>query len=148
MITGSPSLPFSFFPPRQLFACLFLSRLPHYLRAWKRLTLRRRRISVWQFLQVKLCLFNLNLSMKPMKKFFVYECKLVLALLYLTDTFINKLTEWFQIQKEVTTPFEGMFPQGLSKCLQKFFHFLSVRKRDDRSVICSPKLESLAAINE
>ena len=31
------SLPFSFFPPRQLFACLFLSRLPHYLRAWNRL---------------------------------------------------------------------------------------------------------------
>ena len=31
------SLPFSFFPPRQLFACLFLSRLPHYSRAWNRL---------------------------------------------------------------------------------------------------------------
>ena len=28
---------FSFFPPLQLFACLFLSRLPHHLRAWNRL---------------------------------------------------------------------------------------------------------------
>ena len=37
MITGSLSLPFSFFPPRQLFACLFLSHLPYYLRAWNRL---------------------------------------------------------------------------------------------------------------
>ena len=33
----SLSLPFSFFPPRQLFANLFLSRLPNYLRAWNRL---------------------------------------------------------------------------------------------------------------
>ena len=32
------SLPsFSSFLPRQLFACLLLSRLPHYLRAWNRL---------------------------------------------------------------------------------------------------------------
>ena len=30
-------LPFSFFPPRQLFACLSLSRLPHYLRGWNTL---------------------------------------------------------------------------------------------------------------
>ena len=37
MITGSLSLPFSFFPPHQLFACLFLLRLPHYLRVWNRL---------------------------------------------------------------------------------------------------------------
>ena len=37
MITGSLSLPFSFFPPRQIFACLFLSHLPYYLRAWNRL---------------------------------------------------------------------------------------------------------------
>lgn len=32
-------LPFSFFPPCQLFACLSLSRLPHYLRALNRLFL-------------------------------------------------------------------------------------------------------------
>ena len=33
MITDSPS----FFPPRQIFACPLLSRLPHYLRARNRL---------------------------------------------------------------------------------------------------------------
>ena len=62
--------------------------------------------SVWTCLQVKLCLFDLNLSMKPVKKFFfVYECKLILslALLHLAYKFINKLnfiffTEWFLIQ--------------------------------------------------
>ena len=36
-------------------------------------------------------LFDLNLSIKPVKKFFVYKCKLSLslALLYLGDLFIN-----------------------------------------------------------
>ena len=34
---GEQGLPFPFFPPRQLFACLLLSLLPHYLRAWNRL---------------------------------------------------------------------------------------------------------------
>ena len=29
---------FSFFPPRQPFACFLLSRLPSYLRAWNRLS--------------------------------------------------------------------------------------------------------------
>ena len=39
------------------------------------------------------CVFDLNLSIKPVKKFFVYKCKLSLslALLYLVDLFINKL---------------------------------------------------------
>ena len=37
MMTSSLSLPFSLFPARQLFACLSLSRLPHYRRAWNRL---------------------------------------------------------------------------------------------------------------
>ena len=38
------------------------------------------------------CLFDLNLSIKPVKKFFVYKCKLSLslALLFLVDLFINK----------------------------------------------------------
>ena len=47
--------------------------------------------------QVKLCLFDLNLSIKPVKKFFVYKCKLSLslALLYLVDLFINKLKTKF-----------------------------------------------------
>ena len=51
--------------------------------------------------------FDLNLSIKPVKKFFVYKCKLSLrlTLLYLVHLLINKLktkfnniyffTEWF-----------------------------------------------------
>ena len=74
--------------------------------------------------------------MKPEKKFFAYKCKISLALRYLTDMFINKLKtkfnsflffiEWFQIQKEFTTPFEEISPQELNKCLQKFY--LSAKK--------------------
>ena len=44
------------------------------------------------------CLFHLNLSIKPVKKFFVYKCKLSLSLaglLYLVDLFINKLKTTF-----------------------------------------------------
>ena len=41
--------------------------------------------------QVKLCLFDLKLSMKMVKRFFVYKCKFNLALLYLADMFVNKL---------------------------------------------------------
>ena len=50
-----------------------------------------------EVLTVKLCLFYLNLSIKPVKKFFVYKCKLSLslALLYLLDLFINKLKTKF-----------------------------------------------------
>ena len=38
---GEKGRPFSFFPPRQRFVCLSLSRLPHYLRAWNRLLLAK-----------------------------------------------------------------------------------------------------------
>ena len=43
------------------------------------------------------CLFDLNLSIKPVKKFFIYKCKLSLSLglLYLVDLFINKLKTTF-----------------------------------------------------
>ena len=41
--------------------------------------------------QVKLCLFDLKLTMKVVKRFFVYKCKFSLALLHLADMFINKL---------------------------------------------------------
>ena len=46
---------------------------------------------------IKLCLFDLNLSIKSVKKFFVYKCKLSLslALLYFVDLFINKLKTKF-----------------------------------------------------
>ena len=41
--------------------------------------------------------FDTNLSIKPVKKFFVYKCKLSLslALLYLVNLFINKLKTKF-----------------------------------------------------
>ena len=41
--------------------------------------------------------FDLNLSIKPVKKFFVYKCKLSLrlALLYLVHLLINKLKTKF-----------------------------------------------------
>ena len=49
-----------------------------------------------EVLTVKPCLFDLNLSIKPVKKFFVYKCKLLsLALLYYVDLFINKLKTRF-----------------------------------------------------
>ena len=75
------------------------------------------------------CQFNLNVSMKLLKTFFVYKYKLSIALLYLADMFINKhktklnvlFTERFWIQTEFTTLFEGMSPQDLSKCPQKFY---------------------------
>ena len=58
---------------------------------------RRWQSPVWKFWQVNLCLFDLNLWLKPVKKFFVYKCKLSLslALLYLVDFFINKLKTKF-----------------------------------------------------
>ena len=47
--------------------------------------IRRRWLSSGRkFKQIKLCLFYLNLLIKPAEKFFVYKCKLV-------DLFINKL---------------------------------------------------------
>ena len=64
--------------------------------------------------------------------------------------FINKLktrfnslffTEWFQMQKEVITRFEEIFPQGLNKCLQKFY--LLARKRDGPSVIACQIFQSV-----
>ena len=42
------------------------------------------------FVRVKICLFNWNLSMKSVKKFFVSKRKLSLTLLYLADILINK----------------------------------------------------------
>ena len=77
--------------------------------------------------------FNLNVSMKLLKTFFVYKCKLSLALLYLADMFINKhksklngfFTERFWIEKEFTTFFDGMSPQELNKCPDAKFYFVA-----------------------
>ena len=52
-------------------------------------------------------LFDLNLSMKPVKKFLVYKCKLSVGLLHLAEMFINKL----KIQKEFITFFKEISPQ-------------------------------------
>ena len=45
----------------------------------------------------KALFFDVHLSIKPVKKFFVHKCKLSLslALLYLVDLFINKLKTKF-----------------------------------------------------
>ena len=68
-----------------------------------------------------------------MKKFFVYKCKLSLSLgqLYLVDLFINKLKTKFNIlfyrmilnAKRIHSSFNfnEISPQGLNKCLQKFY---------------------------
>ena len=67
------------------------------LASCSRNTQRRWQSLVWKFEQVKLCLFYFNFSIKPVKKFFVYKCKLSLSLtlLYLVDLFINKLKTKF-----------------------------------------------------
>ena len=85
-----------------------------------RKTRRRWRSSGWKFYQVKPCLFDLNLSIKPAKKFFLYKCKLSLslALLYWVDLFINKLKTKFNNifyrmilkTKRIQYSFWGNFP--------------------------------------
>ena len=81
--------------------------------------------------------------MKPVKKYIVYKCKfsLSLALLYLTELFINKLktkfNSFFFLQNgfkyKENSSFDEISPKELDKCIQKFY--LSARKRDGRSVI-------------
>ena len=89
--------------------------------------------------------FDLNLSMKQVKKFFVYKCKLSLrlVLLYLVDLFINKLKTKFNNlfyrmilnTKRIHKSFRRNFPTKPKQMLQKYY--LSARKRDGhgRSVI-------------
>ena len=84
--------------------------------------------------------FWFELSIKSVKKFFVYKCKLSLslALLYLVDFFINKLKTKFNNlyyriifnPNRIHNSFEETSPQELNKPLQKFY--LSLRKSDDR----------------
>ena len=68
---------------------------------------------------MKLCLVDLNLSMKPVEKFiFIYKCKLSLslALLYLAEFSHNKLKTKFNNSfyrmvlntKRISTPFDEM----------------------------------------
>ena len=43
---------------------------------------------------------------------------------------IKYVTDWFQIQEELTTPFEGMPAEQLNKCLQKFYVQLSALENE------------------
>ena len=53
----------------------------------------------------------------------------------------------FKYKKNSQLKTKEEFPSHeLNKCLQKFY--LSARKCDDSSVICTPNLQSLGAINE
>ena len=84
-----------------------------------------------------LCLFDLNLLMKPMKNFFVYKCKLSLALLYLADMFVFNLntkfnsffTEWLQIKKpRIHNSFWRNFPT-IAKQMPSKVLFVSKKTR-------------------
>ena len=82
----------------------------------------------------KAFLFDLNLSIKPVKKFFVYKCKLSLSheLLYSVDLFKNKLKTKFNnlFYRMILNTKRQISPQELNKYLKKFY--LSARKSDDR----------------
>ena len=46
----------------------------------------------------------------------------------------------FKYRKKFTTPVEEMFPQELNKCLQNFYLFARIRKRDSHlltKIICN-----------
>ena len=62
-------------------------------RSCSRNTRTWRQNPVWQFSEVKFCLFNLNLSIKGVKKFLLYQCKLTEVLRYfiyfIAEMFIN-----------------------------------------------------------
>ena len=77
---------------------------------------------VTQFsLEVLALSFDLNLSIKPVKRFFVYKCKLSLslALLYLVDLFINKLKTKFS---NLFLPNDFKYKKNSQLLLKKFPH--------------------------
>ena len=57
-------------------------------------------------------MFDLNLSMKPAKKFFVCKCKVRPPLLYLADMFINNINK-------LKTIFNSSFEEILEKLPRK-----------------------------
>ena len=97
-----------------------------------------------------LCLFDLNLSMKPVKNVFVYKCKLSssLALLYVAELFINKLKTKFNSfffsrmvlnTKRINNSFCRNFPGRAKQMPSKIV--LSARKSGGlRFGHCAPKL--------
>ena len=111
---------------------------------------RRWRSSGWKFQQVKLCLFDLNLSIKPAKTFFVYKCKFCcsLALLYLVYLFISKLKTKFNNlfyrmilnTKRIHNSFWRNFPARAKQMPSKVL-FVGKKKRRPRQFShCAPKL--------
>ena len=112
-------------------------------------TRKRWRSSVWKFYQVKLCLFDLDLTMEPVKKFFVYKCKLKnlsLALHYLVVLFVNKLKTKFKNlfyrmilnTKRIHNSFWRSFPTRAKQMVSKVL-FVGKKKRRPRRH-CAPKL--------
>ena len=100
---------------------------------------------------VELCLLDLNLSIKPVQRFFVYKCKLSLALLYLVDLFINKLKTKFNNlfyrmilnTKRIHNSFWRNFPARAKQTPSKVL-FVAMKKRRPRPFgHCAPKLWSL-----
>ena len=96
--------------------------------------------------------------MKPVKRFFVYKCKLSLslALLYLADMFINKLKTKFNSlfygmilnTKRIFNSFRRNFPAIAKQMPSKV---LLVGKKTPRPRLfghCAPELQSLATVNE
>ena len=75
--------------------------------------IRRRWLSSGRkFKQIKLCLFYLNLLIKPAEKFFVYKCKLVDLFIYKLKPKVNNLFYMRMIfnTKRIYNSFWGNFP--------------------------------------
>ena len=113
-------------------------------------TRRKWRSSGWKFSQVKLCLFDLNLSIKRRKSFVVYKCKLSLslALLFLVDLFINKLktksnNPFYRMilnTKRIHNSFWGNFPARAKQMPSKVLFAGKKERRQRPFGHCAPKL--------
>ena len=85
--------------------------------------------------------------MKPVQKYIVYKCKfsLSLALLYLTELFINKLktkfNSFFFLQNgfkyKENSSFDEISPKELDKCIKVLFVGKKTRRPFGH---CAPKL--------
>ena len=93
---------------------------------------------------------GLNLSIKPVKKFFVYKCKfsLSLGLLYLVDLFINKLKTKFNNpfyrmilnRKRINNSFLKNVPARAKKMPSKVLFVGKKKLRPQPFGHCAPKL--------
>ena len=96
--------------------------------------------------------------MKPVKRFFVYKCKLSLslALLYLADMFINKLKTKFNSlfygmilnTKRIFNSFRRNFPAIAKQMPSKVLFVGKKTRRSQPFGHCAPELQSLATVNE